>query len=321
MSKYIVRRLLQMIPVVLGSTFLIYFMVFSMPGDPTAGKCGERVCSPAYIADFREKYNLDDPLPVQYGKYMGIWPQDRDGKKEFDGVLTGELGANQYGIPVSDDLKQRFTITGKLAVIALVFEGIIGILAGVLAGLRKGGFIDNLVLVSTLFVISVPIFVTGFLAQYFLGLKWQIFPALVGGDPSIYALLLPGFVLGSTSLAYIARLMRTNISENIRSDYVRTAKAKGLSPRRIVGVHTLRNSMIPVITFMGYDFGTLLGGAIVTEGIFNILGVGGYIFTGIRNRDGIAVVGAVTALVIVYLVMNLIVDLLYGALDPRISHD
>ena len=321
MSKYIVRRLLQMIPVVLGSTFLIYAMVFAMPGDPTAGKCGERACPPAYVAEFREKYNLDDALPVQYGKYMGIWPQDRDGKQEFDGVFTGELGENQYGIPVSEDLKKRFAVTGKLAIIALVFEGIIGIIAGVLAGLRKGGFMDNLVLVSTLFVISVPIFVTGFLAQYFLGLKWEIFPALVGGDPSIYSLLLPGFVLGSTSLAYIARLMRTNISENIKSDYVRTAKAKGLGPRRIVGVHTLRNSMIPVITFMGYDFGALLGGAIVTEGIFNILGVGGYIFTGIRNRDGIAVVGAVTALVIVYLVMNLIVDLLYGALDPRISHD
>ena len=205
---------------------------------------------------------------------------------------------------------------------ALVFEGVIGIIAGVLAGLRKGGFIDNLVLISTLFVISVPIFVVGFAARYFLGLKWGIFPALASGkDPSFYSLIMPAMVLGSTSLAYIARLMRTNIAENIKSDYVRTAKAKGLSPKRIIGIHTLRNSMIPVITFMGYDFGALLGGAIVTEGIFNIMGVGGYIFTGIRNRDGIAVVGAVTALVIVYLVMNLIVDLLYGALDPRISND
>lgn len=128
-------------------------------------------------------------------------------------------------------------------------------------------------------------------------------------------------VLASTSLAYIARLMRTNIAENIRSDYVRTAKAKGLTRGRIVGVHTLRNSMIPVITFLGYDFGQLLGGAIVTEGIFNIQGVGRYIFTAIFDRDGIAVVGAVTVLVLVYLLMNLIVDLLYGVLDPRISHD
>ncbi|QBF46828.1 ABC transporter permease [Janibacter limosus] len=309
MGKYIVRRLLQMIPVVILSTFLIYAMVFAMPGDPTAGKCGERPCPAAYIEKFNAKYHLDEPLPVQYGYYA-------------KNVIQGDLGENQYGRPVAEELSERFTVTAKLAVMALIFEGVIGILAGVLAGLRKGGFIDNLVLISTLFVISVPIFVTGFAAQYFLGLKWEIFPALASGkDPSLFALILPAMVLGSTSLAYIARLMRSNISDNIKSDYVRTAKAKGLKKGRIVGVHTLRNSLIPVVTFMGYDFGALLGGAIVTEGIFGINGVGGYIFTGIRNRDGIAVVGAVTALVIVYLLMNLLVDLLYGALDPRISND
>ena len=308
MSKYIIRRLLQMIPVIIGATFLIYAMVFAMPGDPTAGKCGERPCPPAYIAEFNAKYNLNDPLPVQYGKYMA-------------NVAQGDLGENQYGIPVAEDLADRFSVTAKLAVMALVIEAVIGILAGVLAGLRKGGFLDSLVLVSTLFVISVPVFVTGFTLQYVLGLNLEIFPPLVGADPSFFRLLMPAFVLGSLSMAYIARLMRTNIGENVKSDYVRTAKAKGLKPSRIIGVHTLRNSMIPVITFMGYDFGGLLGGAIVTEGIFNIHGVGGYIFDGIGNRDGMAVVGAVTALVIIYLLANLIVDLLYGALDPRISHD
>lgn len=308
MGKYIVRRMLQMIPVIIGATFLIYAMVFAMPGDPTAGKCGERPCPPAYVAAFNEKYNLDDPLPVQYAKYMG-------------NVVQGDFGENQYGIPVAEDLKDRFTVTAQLATMALVIEGVIGILAGVVAGLRKGGFLDNLVLVSTLFVISVPIFVTGFTLQYILGLQLGVVPALVGADYTFYSLLLPGFILGSLSMAYIARLMRSNISDNYQSDYVRTAKAKGLKQRRIIGVHTLRNSLIPVITFMGYDFGGLLGGAIVTEGIFNIHGVGGYIFEGIHNRDGLAVVGAVTALVIVYLVANLIVDLLYGVLDPRISHD
>lgn len=279
-----------------------------MPGDPTAGKCGERPCPPAYIAEFNEKYNLNDPLPVQYGKYMAK-------------VAQGDLGENQYGIPVSEDLKDRFTVTAQLGLMALIIEGVIGILAGVVAGLRKGGFLDNLVLVSTLFVISVPIFVTGFTLQYILGLNLGVVPALVGADYTFTSLLLPGFVLGSLSMAYIARLMRSNIGENFKSDYVRTAKAKGLKQGRIIGVHTLRNSLIPVITFMGYDFGALLGGAIVTEGIFNIHGVGGYIFEGIHNRDGMAVVGAVTALVIIYLIVNLIVDLLYGVLDPRISHD
>ena len=134
-------------------------------------------------------------------------------------------------------------------------------------------------------------------------------------------MILPGIVLGSLSVAYIARLTRTTLVENLRADYVRTAKAKGLTRPRTIGVHALRNSMIPVITFIGYDFGALLGGAIVTERIFNIQGIGGYIFQSIRLRDGFAVVGAVTALVIVYLIVNLIVDLLYGVLDPRISHD
>ena len=309
MGKYIARRLLQMIPVIIFSTALIYAMVFAIPGDPTAGKCGERPCTPAYIAAFNEKYNLNDPLPVQYLKYAG-------------NVVQGDLGEDQNRDQVSEVLKERFSVTTRLGLMALAFEGVLGIAAGVLAGLRKGGFIDNLVLVSTLFVISVPVFVVGTVLQYTFGLNLGLLPPLAGGkNPSFVSLIMPAIVLGSTSLAYIARLMRTNIAENVKSDYVRTAKAKGLTPRRIIGVHTLRNSMIPVITFMGYDFGALLGGAIVTEGIFNIQGVGGYIFQGVRHRDGIAVVGAVTALVIVYLLVNLLVDLLYGALDPRISND
>lgn len=309
MGKYIVRRLLQMIPVILGATFIIFTMVFALPGDPTAGKCGERPCSPEYVAKFREEHNLNDPLPVQYGKYLGKFVQ-------------GDLGTNYYGIPVKEDLAKRYTITGRLALMAIAFEAIIGILAGVLAGVRKGRFIDNLVTVSTLFVISIPVFVIGVLLQYLFGIKWGVFPATV---PSLEAptssLILPAFVLGSLSIAYVARLTRTNLVENLRADYVRTAVAKGLTKRRAVGVHTLRNSLIPVVTFIGADFGGLLGGAIVTERIFNIQGVGGYIWKGINSRDGVAVVSTVTVLVIVYLLVNLLVDLLYGVLDPRISHD
>lgn len=308
MGNYIARRLLQMIPVVLGATFLIYAMVFAMPGDPTAGKCGERPCSDAYVAQFREKYNLDDPLVVQYVKYLG-------------NVAQGDFGENRYGNAVSEELSERFAVTAKLGAMALVIEAVIGVLAGVLAGLRKGGFIDGLVLVSTLFVISIPVFVIGRVAQLYLGVRAGWFPVTVSMDATFYDLLLPAFVLASTSLAYLARLMRTNLADNMKSDYIRTATAKGLSRGRVVGVHALRNSMIPVVTFLGYDFGALLGGAIITEGIFNIPGVGNYIFQGIHQRDGIAVVGAVTALVLIYLLANLIVDLLYGVLDPRISHD
>ena len=309
MGKYIVRRLLQMIPVVLGATFIIFAMVFALPGDPTSGKCGERPCSAEYVAKFREEHNLNDPLLIQYGKYLGKFAQ-------------GDLGTNYYGIPVKEDLAKRYTITGRLAIMAIAFETFIGILAGVLAGVRKGRFIDNLVTVSTLFVISIPVFVIGVFMQYIFGIKWGIFPATVPSlEASTFSLILPAFVLGSLSVAYVARLTRTNLVENLRADYVRTAVAKGLTKRRAVGVHTLRNSLIPVVTFIGADFGALLGGAIVTERIFNIQGVGGYIWKGINSRDGIAVVSTVTVLVIVYLLVNLLVDLLYGVLDPRISHE
>jgi len=308
MGKYIVRRLLQMIPVILGTTFIIFAMVFALPGDPTAGKCGERRCPDAFIAEYRERYNLDDPIPIRYAKYLGQ-------------VAQGDLGTNQYGVKVTDDLAKRYTITGQLALMAIGVEIVLGISAGILAGIRKGRFIDNLVLVSTLVVISIPIFVIGSVLQYFLGVRAGIFPVTVSSEATTYELLLPAIVLGSLSVAYVARLTRTNLVENLRADYVRTAVAKGLTKKRAVGLHAMRNSMIPVITFIGFDFGGLLGGAIVTERIFNIQGIGGYIFRSIQLRDGVAVVGAVTALVIVFLFVNLIVDLLYGVLDPRISHD
>ena len=309
MGTYIIRRLLQMIPVILGATFLIFAMVFALPGDPLAGKCGERPCPPAYAAAFREKYNLNDPLPIQYGKYLG-------------NLVQGDLGETTNGIKVIDQLKIRYPVTAKLALMAIAFETILGILAGVLTGIKKGGFLDNLVLVSTLVVISIPVFVIGGLAQYFLGVKLGLFPVTVTSiNPSFYELALPAMVLGSLSLAYVTRLTRTNLIENLRADYVRTAVAKGLTRRRAIGLHALRNSLIPVVTFIGFDFGALLSGAIVTESIFNIPGIGGYIYRSIRVRDGASVVGAVTVLVIVYLFVNLFVDLLYGLLDPRISHD
>jgi oligopeptide transport system permease protein len=306
--KYILRRLLQMIPVLLGATFIIFAMVFALPGDPTNGMCGERACAPAFVAQFRLEHNLDDPLLLRYGKYVG-------------NVAQGDLGTTFRNVKVADELKQRYPTTAKLAGMAIIFETIIGVIAGVLAGIRKGRFMDNLVLVSTLFVIAVPIFVIGATLQYYLGVKAKIFPVTVSPQASFYELLLPAFVLGSTSVAYVARLTRTNLVENLRADYVRTAVAKGLTHRRAIGVHALRNSLIPVVTFIGADFGGLLGGAIVTERIFNIQGVGGYLFTGIHNRDGVSVVGTVTVLVLVFLLVNLLVDLLYGVLDPRISHD
>jgi oligopeptide transport system permease protein len=305
MITYIIRRLLQMIPVIIGATFMLYATVFAL-GNPVAGRCGQRPCSPAYIAKFNAEYHLDQPLLVQYGLYLGK-------------LLRGDLGTNFYGNKVLHELAIRYPTTIKLALIALVCEVVIGLLAGVLAGIRKGKFIDNLVLVSTLFVISIPIFVIGSLAQLIFGVRLHLFPA-TATQGTLYQLLLPGLVLGSASIAYVSRLTRTSLVENLRGDYVRTAKAKGLTTARVIGVHTLRNSLIPVVTFIGADVGGLMGGAIVTERIFNINGVGFFIYRSINQRDGTSVVGAVVILVLVYLVMNLIVDVLYGVLDPRISN-
>jgi oligopeptide transport system permease protein len=308
MGRYTLRRLLQLIPVLLGTTFLIYWLVWSLPGNPFAGKCGEKPCPQTFIQNMKDQYNLDDPLPVQYGKFL--W-----------NILRGNFGDDFNGVPVLDTISNAYPTTLRLALVALAIEALIGILAGVLSGLRRGGFLDNLVLVSTLFLISVPTFVSGFFLQWLFGVKLAIIRPSVSDDAPWVELLLPGFVLGSISMAYVSRLMRTSIAENIRSDYVRTGVAKGLLWRRVVGVHLLRNSLIPVITFLGVDLGALMGGAIVTEGIFNIHGVGNALFTALRSHDSTVVVPLVTILVLVYLLMNLLVDLMYGVLDPRIRHD
>jgi oligopeptide transport system permease protein len=308
MGRYVVRRLLQMVPVVIGTTFVIFAMVWALPGDPFAGKCGDRPCPPAYVSVMTDKFNLDEPIFVQYALYMG-------------NLLQGDFGETFSGVQVVDELQLRYPATLKLALLAIVFEILIGITAGVLAGLRRGGFADTLVLVSTLLVISIPVFVIGYLLQLLLGVKLELFPVTVSAGAPLNELVLPAFVLATTSLAYVARLMRANLAENLHADFVRTATAKGLSRGRVVGVHTVRNSLIPVVTFIGADFGALLGGAIVIEGIFNINGVGGLIFGSIRTREGAMVTGAVTVLVIVFLLVNLLVDLLYAVLDPRIRYD
>ena len=307
MARYVARRLLLAIPVLIGASFLIFAMVFALPGDPIRALAGDRPLAPAVQEALRDEYNLDDPLLVQYGKYVG-------------GLVQGDFGQDFSGRPVSEIISQRLPVTVKLAVVALVFEAVFGLLAGVLAGIRRGSFFDNLVLVSTTLIVSIPVFVLGFVAQYVFGLRLGLFP-IAGISNGLQSYLLPGFVLAALSLAYIARLTRTSLVENLRNDYVRTARAKGLPPSSVVGKHTLRNSLIPVVTFLGADFGVLLSGAIVTEGIFNLPGLGRAVFDAIRTQEGAVVVGIVTFFVFVYLFFNLVVDVLYAALDPRIRYE
>jgi ABC-type dipeptide/oligopeptide/nickel transport system permease component len=307
MGRYVARRLLLAIPVVIGASFLIFAMVYALPGDPIRALGGDRPLSPAVVAQLRDEFNLNDPLLVQYVKYLGD-------------LVQGDLGTDFRGREVIDTISQRLPVTAKLALVAVLFEAVIGIVAGVLAGIRRNGFLDNVVLVSSTLVVSIPILVLAFVAQYVLGLQLNLFPISGIGD-GWYSYLLPGLVLAAGSLAYVARLTRTSVAENMRADYVRTARAKGLPNRTIIIRHTLRNSLIPVITFIGADIGTLMGGAIVTESVFNLPGIGRAIFDSVRQQEGAVVVGIVTLMVFFFIAFNLIVDVLYAVLDPRIRYD
>jgi oligopeptide transport system permease protein len=307
MGRFVIRRLLLTIPVLLGASFLIFAMVYALPGDPIRALAGDRPLAPAVVAQLRADYNLNDPLIVQYFKYLA-------------NLAHFDFGTDFRGRPVIETISQRLPVTVKLTVVAVVFETVIGLIAGVLAGIRRNSFFDNLVLVSTTLVISIPILVLGFVSQFLFGLKLGWFP-IAGINDGWYSYVLPGLVLASASLAYVARLTRTSIAENMRADYVRTARAKGLPNRTVILRHTLRNSLIPVITFIGADVGALLGGAIVTEAVFNIPGIGRAVFDAVRGQEGAVVVGIVTLMVFFFVFFNLIVDVLYAVLDPRIRYD
>lgn len=307
MGRYMVRRLLQFVPVFVLATFLIFALVFIVPGDPIRALSGSRPMPATTLETLRAQYNLDDPLLVQYGKYLG-------------GLLQGDLGTDFRGREVSDILLQRLPVTVKLTVGAFVFEAVLGLAAGVLAGLRRSSFLDNLVLLSTVVVVSIPVFVLAFVVQLYVAVPIDFLP-VAGARAGWESYILPSIVLGAVSLAYIARLTRTSLVENLRADYVRTANAKGLTRGRVVGVHALRNSLIPVVTFLGVDVGNLMGGAIVTETVFNLPGIGSAVFEAVQRQEGTVVVGIVTFLVVVYMVSNLLVDVLYAGLDPRIRYE
>lgn len=307
MGNYILRRVLQAIPVLLGTTFLIYFMVFALPGDPILALFGDKTPSPAVLEQLRAEYNLDKPFIVQYFLYLG-------------GILTGDLGTSFSGQPVSEILAQTFPVTLRLAVLAVFFEMVAGITIGLISGLRKGGIFDASFLVVSLILISLPVFVVAFIAQFIFGIQLGWFRVTVGAGAPIQDLILPALVLATISFAQIVRLTRGAVIETQSLDFVRTAASKGLSRRRIIPVHILRNSLIPVVTYLAVDFGVLIVGATVTEGIFNVPGVGRTLYQAIIRGEGPTVVSFVTVMVLVYLLVNLLVDLLYAVLDPRIRY-
>lgn len=308
MLIYIIKRVLQAIPVFFGTTFLIYFMVFAMPGDPIVALFGDRGVNEAVAQQLRERYHLDQPFIVQYFLYIG-------------GIFRGDLGTSFSGQPVADILAATFPVTLRLALIAIVIEMIFGIGIGLFAGLRKGGWFDNFSLAFSLLLLSLPVFVTAFVMQLVFGIKLGWARATVSGSAPFNELILPAIVLATVSVAYIIRLTRSSVIETSTNDFVRTAYAKGLTQRRIIRVHILRNSLIPVVTFLAVDFGVMMVGATVTEGIFNVPGVGRTLYQAIIRGESPTVVSFVTVMTLIYVVVNLLVDLLYAALDPRIRYE
>jgi ABC-type dipeptide/oligopeptide/nickel transport system permease component len=256
-----------------------------------------------------ERYHFDEPLWKQYALYMGDIA-----KGDF-----GESIANRR--PVTDLFIERFPRTAILASMAVAFSAVLAIPLGVWSAARKDGVVDHTALLVTVVLLAAPVFVLLTLAQYFIGYRLGWFPiaGIEDGFPRSY--ILPAFVVALSIMATNLRLMRTSVIDTLREDFVRTARAKGANERRVFGIHALRPAMIPIVTVIGLQLGSLLGGTIVTESIFNIPGVGFTIARAIPQRDNTIIVGVSVILVVAYLVINLVVDMLYAWLDPRIRYD
>lgn len=318
MLQYISRRLLQFVPVFFGVTLLLFFITTVLPGDPVRLRTGERAMSPAVYAELREAYGLNDPWYIQYVNYIGK-------------LTKGDLGTSIYtGRPVTEILNDTYPYTMKLAFAAIIIEIIIGVAAGIVSALKQYSWADMLVTLSTSIMVALPVFWLGLLLQYFFGIwlkDWTngAFYLPVSGAsssqfPEWVHLILPAITLASVSTAYAARIMRSQLLEVIGQDYVRTAHAKGLSSRNVLWNHSIKNAMIPVVTFIGLDLGAMLSGAILTETVFNWPGVGFTIFRAISGRDYPVVFGGVILVLVVVLVINLLVDISYAFLDPRIRY-
>ena len=307
MTAYVIRRLLQAIPVFFGSTLLIFAMVFALPGDPILAMFGDKTPSPEQLAALQARYNLDQPFLVRYFGYLGD-------------LFQGNLGTTFSGQSVNEILVRTFPNTLRLALLAIVIQLVFGVLVGLIAGLRKGSLFDHGSLLISLVLISLPVFVLAFVAQFFLGIQLGIFRATVGPGAPWGDLILPALVLAALNFAYVVRLTRSSTIDTSQQDFVRMAYGKGLSRGRVIPVHVLRNSLIPVTTNLAADFGILIVGATVTEGIFNVPGVGNELFKAINRHDSPEIVSIVTILVVIYVLVNLFIDLLYGVLDPRIRY-
>jgi oligopeptide transport system permease protein len=307
MGRFILRRVAQAVLVVIGATALTFLATFVL-GDPFAST-GERAVPPAIAALNRARFGLDQPLPLQYLTYLG-------------NLFTGNLGVDfDQGRPVLDMLVETVPNTVRLALVSIVIDVALGVVAGIIAAVKRYSFWDVLVTVVSTVAIGVPVFVLGIVLVANLsgvGPFPQVPRTFTQQVPWYQEVLLPAITLAVVDAAFIARLMRGSMLEVLRSDYVRTARAKGLAERAVIGKHALRNSIIPVVTYTGISLGVLFGGAIITETIFQYNGVGYLLFRAIGGNNAPVISAIVVFSVLAYVLLSLVVDVLYAYLDPRI---
>ncbi len=333
MLRYVVRRLLLLVPILLGVSLLIFFWIRALPGSPAEALLGERA-TPQLVHQLRQRYGLDKPVYRQYLSYLKT-------------TLEGDFGVSvATHRKVADEIKVRFPATIELAIAAMLFATVVGVPLGFFAAKRYGGFFDHATLIGSLLGISIPIFFLAILLKYFFSVKWQLLPsvgrqdvtintphptnfyvldAIIARDwnalwDSIQHLILPAIALGSIPLAVITRITRASVLDVQNEDYVRTARAKGLAPRDVDRRHVLRNALLPITTIIGLQTGLLLSGAVLTETVFAWPGMGSWLRDAIFNRDYPVLQGGILFLAVVFVIVNLIVDLSYAIINPRIRY-
>ncbi|TFE02049.1 ABC transporter permease [Jeotgalibacillus salarius] len=334
MLQYIIRRLLQLIPVLLGMTFIVFLIIRAIPGDPALVILGQQATEDA-VAALRESLGLDNPWYVQYFQYLG-------------NLMTGDLGESiRTRTPVNEEIWPYLATTFELSFFAIVIAVIVGVNAGIISAWFQNSWFDYTAMVLALVGVSMPIFWLGLMMQYQFSLQWDWFPTTgrenvrdpVNAITNLYLLdtliqgrfdqfvvvlkhlVMPGIALATIPMAIIARMTRSSMLEVMKSDYIRTARAKGEKMFWVVYKHSLKNAVIPVLTVIGLQTGLLLGGAILTETIFGLPGVGRYIYEGISSRDYPVIQSGILIVAFIFVMINLIVDILYSIIDPRIRYN
>jgi oligopeptide transport system permease protein len=299
--------LLLTIPVLFGVMLIVYGMVFLTPGDPIQRLAGNKPLAPSTVASIKASYHLDQPFMVQFFLYL-------------KGVLQGDFGQTFTGRSVSDIVKERLPVTLRLALGTFTVEIVLGLTLALIAAVKRRTWVDRTILVTTLILWTIPVLVFAFVLQYVFGIKLRWFP-VAGVQAGFTSYVLPCLTLGILYAASLARLGRSAILDNMTGEHIRAAVARGLPRRRVVGRHVLKNALVPIVTIFGLDLAYLMGGAVLTETIFNLPGLGQALVLGLRTQNGPLVVGIVMLSSIFIVFSVLLVDLICARIDPRISYE